>query len=476
MSIRLRLAVMFSIATAIVFFIAGYIFVVETNNSINSSVDASLIRRAPFVVHMLLTHQFDDNHLAYFPTRTLPSGGYGPPIGQFLETNGKEVTVVNSIGIVGSHPLLSLQQMTKAATGQLFANVSISSLHGEARLLANPVTSDIYSQGYSHGVAVVGISLGTGPVTERRILDGILLLLAPVALLAGLAAWILAKFALRPVEIMRAQADMISSHDSSTRLPVPKTKDEISALGHTMNDLLERLQSALAAQKSFISDASHEIRTPIAILQTELELANRPGRTIEDLRESLHNALDESKRVSRIARDLLLLASSDEHRLVVDKRPVDVGRIVKEAVVAVQNRSEVKNKDIQLHDDISPDAVNLTVLADPDLVRRAVDNLIDNALRFAPGGSLLVADVHSNGNEVVVAITDQGAGFPPDFLPHAFDRFARPDGGRARNDGGTGLGLAIVQSIVEAHSGWARAENLVPIGARVSIGFPTQPT
>ena len=466
---------MFAIATAIVFSIAGYIFVAETNNSINTSVDASLISRAPFVTRMLLTHQFDENRLGYFPAHQLPSGGYGPPIGQLLEVSGRKVTVVNSIGIANTHPLLSAEQMTKASSGQLFADVNISSLHGEARLLANPVTATTYSQGYSSGVVVVGISLGTGPATEQRILDGILLLLIPVSLLAGLAAWILAKFALRPVEVMRSQAETISSHDSSARLPVPKAKDEISALGHTMNDLLERLQNALTAQRSFISDASHEIRTPIAILQTELELANRPGRTVEELRESVQNALDESQRVSRIARDLLFLASSDEHRLVVERRPVEIGRIVGEAVASAQNNAQVVGKEVQLRYDISPDMASLMVLADPDLVRRAVDNLIDNALRLAPNGSLLLAEVHFNGSEVVVAVADQGPGFPPDFLPYAFDRFARPDGARARNDGGTGLGLAIVQSIIKAHDGWARAENLVPVGARVSIGFPVKP-
>ncbi len=467
---------MFAVATAIVFSIAGYIFVAETNHSINVSVDSSLIQRAPFVMRMLLTRQFDDNRPAYFPAHTLPSGGYGPPMGQLLERNGKQVTVVNSIGIAGTHPLLSLEQMTKATSGQLFADVNIASLHGEARLLADPVTSSTYGQGYNHGVAVVGISLGTGPATERRILDGILLLMVPVSLLAGLAAWILAKFALRPVEVMRSRAEEISSHDSSARLPVPKAKDEISALGHTMNDLLERLQNALIAQRSFISDASHEIRTPIAILQTELELANRPGRTIEELRESVQNALDESQRVSRVARDLLLLASSDEHRLVPERRPVEVARIVKDAVAAVQNRPEVVGKDIKLHYNINPDTVGATIFVDPDLVRRAVDNLIDNALRFAPQGSSITADLYSNNNEVIVAVSDEGPGFPVDFLPHAFDRFARPDGARARNDGGTGLGLAIVQSIVEAHGGWARAENIVPVGARVSIGFPAQDT
>ncbi|MHB8262694.1 MAG: sensor histidine kinase [Acidimicrobiales bacterium] len=471
MSISLRLAILFALATAVVFAAVGMLFVHETDHSIDVSVDTSLSKRAPFIAHILEDHVFDYNRPFGYTGQHVPSGSYGPPMGQLLELSAGSVKVVNTLGLASSHSLISRQEVARAKTGQLFTDANIPGSQGAVRLLVEPVTLANYGQGNQKAILVVGISLGTGPATEHRVLMGVFLLLGPAALLAGIGAWLLARSALRPVEAMRSEADAISAHDSDARLPVPRTKDEIAALGHTMNMLLGRLQGALSAQRSFIADASHEIRTPMAILRTELELADKPGRSLADLQTAVSNALRESERISQLAQDLLLLARSDEHRLSLAIQPTDLGEVVRAA--AGSAKTLASQSGVQLCTEISPDIAIHTVPVDPRLVRQSIDNLISNALRFSPAGSDVTIGVRlEDPITTVIEVSDSGPGFPADFLPYAFDRFRRPDGARARQGGGAGLGLSIVRSIAEAHGGWAKAENLEPTGAKVSIALP----
>jgi signal transduction histidine kinase len=249
---------------------------------------------------------------------------------------------------------------------------------------------------------------------------------------------------------------------------VPRTKDEIAALAGTMNDLLARLQRALARQRMFVADASHELRTPFAVLQGELELAGRPGRSREELQAAVRGAADEAARLARLTEDLLLLAHSDERSLPLRPVTVDVGMLLAQS--ADQARSRAATAGVRCDVEVPP---GLEAVVDPTRIRQAVDNLVDNALRFAPRGSRIVlAAVESDGS-LVIDVRDSGPGFPADFLPHAFERFGRPDIGRTREHGGAGLGLAIVAAIAMAHGGRAVAINRTGGGATLTLELPS---
>ena len=284
---------------------------------------------------------------------------------------------------------------------------------------------------------------------------------------AAVGAYWLARAALSPVERLRRQVAAVSGRDEGSAVEVPGTRDEIAALADTMNELLGRLQGALARQRAFVADASHELRTPLAVLRGELELAARPGRGRDDLAAAVRSAAAEAERLSRLTDDLLLLARSDEERLSLRLETTDIGKLLARSAGTAASRLAAAGVSCRVE---APDGALAAV--DGDRVRQAVDNLLDNALRFAPRGSAIVLSAAADGSDLGIQVRDDGPGFPPGFLPHAFERFRRPDTGRSRDDGGTGLGLAIVRAIAAAHGGTATAANRPGGGAMVSLCLP----
>jgi signal transduction histidine kinase len=248
---------------------------------------------------------------------------------------------------------------------------------------------------------------------------------------------------------------------------VPPTRDEVAALAGTMNDLLGRLQRALARQRAFVADASHELRTPLAVLRGELELAARPGRGLPELTAAVRNSSAEAERLARLTDDLLLLARSDEDRLSLRLERTDIGALLVRSAGLASSRLTAAGLSCRV--DVPP---GTCADVDPDRIRQAVDNLIGNALRFAPRGSVIVLAARAAGSGLDIEVSDDGPGFPAGFLPHAFERFARPDSGRSRGDGGAGLGLAIVRAVAAAHGGVATAGNKPAGGAVVRLRLP----
>jgi hypothetical protein len=275
------------------------------------------------------------------------------------------------------------------------------------------------------------------------------------------------------VERLRRQVAAISEGGGEvpdagvTVVEVPSTRDEVAALAGTMNDLLGRQQRALARQRAFVADASHELRNPLAVLQGELELAVRPGRSLPELTAAVRDAKAEAERLSRLTGDLLLLARSDEDRLSLRLERTDIGALLTASAGLAGSRLAVAGLSCRV--DV-PSGTYADV--DPDRIRQAVDNLIGNALRFAPRGSVIVLTARPAGPDLDIEVSDDGPGFPAGFLPRAFERFARPDSGRSRGDGGTGLGLAIVRAIAAAHGGVATAGNKPGGGAVVRLRLP----
>jgi hypothetical protein len=284
---------------------------------------------------------------------------------------------------------------------------------------------------------------------------------------AALGAYWLARAALSPVERLRQQVAAVSGRDEGSAVEVPGTRDEIAALAGTMNELLGRLQGALARQRAFAADASHELRTPLAVLRGELELAARPGRSRDDLAAAVRSAAAEAERLSRLTDDLLLLARSDEDRLSLRPATTDIGELLARSAGTACSRLAAAG--VTCHVD-APDGLLADV--DSDRIRQVVDNLLDNALRFAPRGSVIVLAARADGPDLGIEVRDDGPGFPAGFLPHAFERFRRPDTGRSRDDGGTGLGLAIVRAIAVAHGGTASAASKPGGGAVVRVRLP----
>jgi signal transduction histidine kinase len=280
----------------------------------------------------------------------------------------------------------------------------------------------------------------------------------PIALLiASLLGYVLAGLSLRQVESMRRRAASISPDTTGQRLPVPRTGDELQRLAETLNEMLGRLELALERERGFVADAGHELRTPLALLRTELELALRQAASPDELRPAMENAVREVDRMSLLADDLLLIAQSDRGALPLRLENVDVGGLF----ASLLNRFGAAENLVSA-------GGGLVVSGDRLRLEQALGNLVDNALRYGAGTVELSAS--ESDRVVAIHVRDEGPGFPPEFLGAAFERFTRAD--PARGSGGAGLGLSIVSVIAAAHGGSAHAENANPRGADVWIEIP----
>jgi two-component system, OmpR family, sensor kinase len=310
---------------------------------------------------------------------------------------------------------------------------------------------------------VVGTSLADRDDALRGLLAQ-LLVVGPIALLlSSLLGYWLARAALRPVEAMRAEAAAISGSEPGRRLPAGEARDEIGRLAETLNAMLERLERAIERERSFVADASHELRTPLALLKAELELALRKPRTAPELEQALKSAAAETDRLVRLAEDLLVLAQADDGRLPLRRDTVRAGALLGSVQEAFRRRAETAGRTIE-----GETSDSIALEADRIRLEQALGNLVDNALRHG-SGSVLVSAVERNGR-VEFHVLDEGQGFPPAFLPHAFERFGRAD--EARTSGGAGLGLALAAAIAEAHGGSAHAVNREGGGADVWLSIP----
>jgi two-component system OmpR family sensor kinase len=449
MALRLRLALLFAAATAVLVGVAGSIFVLQLRVSVDASLDPGLRARVE-----ALGDELDSDG-------ELPPLGIADTLVQARTPTGQLLAATPDDG---ARTVLDAAQFQRALTGEVSFTATVD---GErTRILATTITTP---QGTV--MLIVGDETDVSDAAVDRAVSALVLGGPPAVLLAGLGAWLLAGATLRPVERMRRQAADISDQDLDQRLAVPATRDEVAALATTINDLLSRLQEALDRERGFVADAGHELRTPLAILHTELELAARPGRTREALADAVAQAGQETDRLIRLAEDLLLLARADNRQPFLRPVPLSLPPLLEAAARGARARAEACSVAVVV--DCPPE---LDIEADPDRLRQAVDNLLDNATRHAPDGSTVeVAASALREGLIAVDVSDRGPGFPPEFLPQAFDRFRRAEASRARDSGGSGLGLAIVRAVAQAHGGTASATNRQDGGAAVRIVIPRSP-
>jgi len=296
-----------------------------------------------------------------------------------------------------------------------------------------------------------------------------LALAIPIGVLLGIATgWLVAGAALRPVDRMRREAEAISASDLDRRLSVAPARDELSALGRSLNRMLDRLATAMVRERRVVDDASHELRTPLANMKAELDLALSKPRSDDELRAALTSAADETDRLSRLAADLLVLARANDGRLPLSLVDADISALIASAVAGFESRAGAVG--VGLESTVKP---GLRARVDESRLRQALDNLIDNAVRFAGKDATVKVTAHAeSGDQLVLSVADSGPGFPPEFLAQAFEPFSRADAGRTREEGGAGLGLAIVQAVAEAHGGTVVARNQPGGGAIVEVSIP----
>nr|WP_238341782.1 HAMP domain-containing sensor histidine kinase [Actinopolymorpha rutila] len=346
--------------------------------------------------------------------------------------------------------------------------------------------------GITGAVRVVGEPLPGGrtvlvAVSERGmaesigVVKGTLLVAFPILVgLLAAVAWRVVGWTLAPVETLRRGAAEITGTSSARRLPVPAGNDEVHRLAVTLNDMLERLESTRGRQRAFVADAAHELRSPLASMRTQLEvavwldattLAGGPATASEagpgggqppvDL---LTDLLTDVNRLADLTNDLLLLARADEGALPRPAERVDVAALAKE----LAGRYAVAR--VPVHVD-APEV--RWVCGTPGALRQLIGNLADNAVRHATTRVLVAVEDpgEGDGEGVLITVTDDGPGIAPADRERVFDRFTRLDDARARDDGGSGLGLAIVRELARLHGGTVTLADAGP-GVRAEVRLP----
>jgi len=291
--------------------------------------------------------------------------------------------------------------------------------------------------------------------------------LAIATAVSVVVGWWMAGRMLRPMQEISTVARRLSASTLHERIALKGPKDELRELADTFDAMLVRLEAAFVAQREFVSNASHELRTPLAIMRTELDVTLAdPETDADDLRRMAETIRAAIARSEDVIDKLLVLAKSDD---LAERERVDIAGVVEDA--ARQHARSVAKKGIDLVIDARPSAVS----GDQALLERLVDNLIDNAMRYAPSGSVVRVRVDADDGKVTLRVANAGEVISPEEVPRLFERFYRRGTSRSRRTGGSGLGLAIVAAVAEVHGGVVSAEAPPEGGLVVTVALPHSP-
>jgi two-component system heavy metal sensor histidine kinase CusS len=321
--------------------------------------------------------------------------------------------------------------------------------------------------GQKYRILVAAPLAGT-ELTLRRLRE-VLLWSAPAVLLIGsLGGYWMSRRALEPVDEITRAAQTIGIENLSRRLEVPGAGDELQRLSETWNSMLARLEAAVKRLSQFTADASHELRTPIALIRATAELTLRRERSAETYREALRQIMDDTDRTTRLIDDLLLLARSDAGLPALPMDRVELTPLVRD----ICEQGQILAQERQL--EISTEAPEQPVFVDANdpALRRLLLLLVDNAVKYTPAGGQITVSVAMDTSGPTVTVRDTGIGIPDAALPHVFERFYRVEESRNREAGGAGLGLSIAQWIAERHHARLEAESVVGRGSAFRVRFP----
>ncbi|MFC4058896.1 sensor histidine kinase [Planomonospora corallina] len=443
-SLRFRLTAVASAVLAVALAVSAYVMVGVMSRALLDRIDDSLHQRAREMV-------------------ALADAGRLP--GELTSSDGTLVQVIDAAGRI-THATTGTDRLVPLLNARRRAAVPAG---GGARFLDGepygiPHLLRVRVLRADRGQTVI-VARSFGEVETSITTAGRVLLIGTPLLLVLLAgiSWVIIGRTLRPITALRRGAEEITGTARSRRLPVPESRDEVYSLATTLNAMLDRLERADARQRALVSDAAHELRSPLASIRLQLEVAlGHPGGP-DDWRETAEGVLEDTTRLTRLAEDLLALARLDERGGALARRePVCLDELAWQTV-------ERYGEAVVVRIAAGGEGGSVVVPGDALDLGRVLVNLVDNALRHT--ASPVVVEVRAEGADAVLTVTDDGPGIPEADRERVFDRFTRLDSARSRDEGGAGLGLAIVRETVNAHGGAVHLEDARP-GLRAVVRLP----
>jgi heavy metal sensor kinase len=446
-SIKIRLTVWYLIVTVLLLIVFSTVAYLLLSYNLYQDMDNSLKARGA-ELRTTLSMEFGQ---AIFATQQ----------NEVLLIYGSDGTLLQRFGPEAEFTSIT-DQIKQALAGQSLIFTAVTRDGQEYRLYATPFTVNLNTRiAITVGQPTAGIKNVLGAFRDILGISGL-----AVILLAGAGGLFLANRALKPVERMTRTAQEIGESDLSRRISVHQ-EDELGRLALTLNGMIERLEAAFNRQRQFTADASHELRTPLAIIQAESTLALSKTRTETEYQKSLEVVSQEVTFMSAIIDKLLFLARSDAGREPLNFEEVNLKELFTKLSADIETLAGDKGLQFRL----GP-VEDLTVKGDRVKLRQLFLNILENAIRYTPGGGSISGTVTRREEMAVVSITDTGIGIPAEHLPHIFERFYRVDKARSRAEGGTGLGLAIARYIAEVHGGKIEVASQVGQGSTFTVFLP----
>jgi signal transduction histidine kinase len=452
LSLRLRITIVYSLLFAVLIALFGVIVYLQTSSQLYSSVDDTLKLRADRILSVNDT----DPPVAVEADQSVLDEIASP--GVYVELLRRGQPPVRSSNLSASLPVPTrLNRVSETPSYETH-----DTTNGErVRVLYQELPN-------AGGRLLVARSLHPTDAALDRI--RVILIGGGIAFLiiANVLAYLVAAPALRPIrQATGTAAEIEATADFSRRIEGAKLPGEVGELVRTLNELIAKVETTLDAHRAFLADSSHELRRPLAVLRGNLEVLGSPALPAEEREEIIAETDAESRRMSRILADLLLLSQVDS-RLILQLAPVDLVTIVRS--IAEHERSRFPGREIKLESADAP----LLVEADDQRVRQIIENLVENAARYSTPGMPITISVQRNGRFAIAEVRDQGPGMSEDETKRAFERFFRGSRSRRQHADGSGLGLAIVRHIAEAHGGGV-ALTSTPAGTTVKVELPLAP-
>ena len=447
--IRVRLTVWYSLLLLAGLTLFGWGIWVTARHSLTASLDATLIEQAKGVETVFRNEIAEPLQLQ----EEISEYADAAPEGNLMEVRDPEGKQILASKVVA---------LSRAGSANnAYGTQNVSGAHYRTYV------TTARAKGQPYRILVATPLRGIEDILRQlRIL---LLWSAPAMLLiASLGGYWMSRRALDPVDEMTQAARSIGIQNLSHRLPVPATADELQRLSETWNEMLGRLEAAVKRLSQFTADASHELRTPIALIRTTAELALRRERSPETYREALRQIVLESERTTRLVEDLLLLARADAGLPGLPLERVELTPLVRD--VCEQGQVLAQARQLQISAEL-PDEPVFVDANDPAL-RRLFLLLVDNAVKYTPAGGRITVSLGRDPQGTTVVVRDTGIGIPDNELPHVFERFYRVDESRSRDAGGAGLGLSIAKWIADRHHASLEAESIVGQGSAFRVRFP----
>jgi len=503
LSLRIRLTLMYSALVALTVMAFAVVAYYTVSNELSTNLDASLSRVAQSL-HSVIKKQQQSVKRPLTPVKKEKRGkGQGADYFEFLRKSSLRdfvgpIPPIDTVESSETDPVWSAvyEHMLLNSSNYL---IQVSDRSGRTVWRTENLTVDslpTYKQFFERGATVIDSRIysyymmrGTryrmvlyqGDVAEvtaaypadevdatLRKLFGYLLYALPSTLFISLfAGYILARRSLRPVDVITRSARQITARNLAQRLPMPPTNDEIARLTETLNEMIARLETSFAQIRQFTSDASHELKTPLAILMGELEIAMRKPLSTEEYRATLTSCLEEVERLTSVVQGLLDLSRADTGQFHIDLRPVNLSSMLNDIADDVLILADQQHVDVE-----SSVASGVIVAGDKVRLHQALLNVMENAVKYTPEKGNVWITLSSSGADAVVTVRDTGIGIPADELPFIYDRFYRVDKARSRGTQGAGLGLSIVKWIIDAHKGTIGVSSQEGSGTTFIIRLP----